>query len=519
MLFELGLTNFKAFGGIEQSAPMSKITLIYGPNSGGKSSIIQAIRMLKQSALEAGHAATIWGLVTRGEYVDLGSYLALLHNHDYEQQLGVRLNYGHQHSHLSVDMTFDTVTDVDRKGREYFEDSAILSQVVYEISRREIVLATAKLDASGGSWWDAHIAVGGVSRVNKILDFSMERTLLPELKLLELETLIESNESRLSERRRGLIRERARLRHLERRQQRKRFDELASMSEEELGRLPPLDRSVSKARATMEGLNREPDSELIQALQAQLSLDDMLYLSNIPSSFQKQLQGVRYLGPLRSYPERLYKIPGVDSYSSGLRGEYAHHRLYYQPGLIHVVNQWFERFNIPYQIDVSRVGDPAVSGEYIALVLTDRHSGTQVTLPDVGFGINQILPIMIEGVDFFTGDEDRVLCVEQPEIHLHPRLQAKLADLILANIDGRGQKQWILETHSELLILRIQRRIREGCLDPADVSVLYVNPHGHQIDSSTIEVLGLDDNGNFIDEWPDGFFEESFAELYGLEEE
>ena len=66
MLLELGLKNFKAFGDVEQNAPMSKITLIYGPNSGGKSSIIQAILMLKQSALGAGDAATIWGLVTRG---------------------------------------------------------------------------------------------------------------------------------------------------------------------------------------------------------------------------------------------------------------------------------------------------------------------------------------------------------------------------------------------------------------------------------------------------------------------
>ena len=203
----------------------------------------------------------------------------------------------------------------------------------------------------------------------------------------------------------------------------------------------------------------------------------------------------------------------MDSYFSGLRGEFAHHRLYYQPGLIRLVNVWFERFEIPYELDVRRIGDIKVTGEHVALVLVDRRSKTPVTLPDVGFGINQILPVIVEGADFFTGREGRTLCVEQPEIHLHPRLQANLADLMIANIEGDGEKQWIVETHSELLILRIQRRIREGNLDPSAVSVLYVDPCAHRAGGSTITSLGLDENGDFVDEWPDGFFEEGFGEL------
>ena len=136
-----------------------------------------------------------------------------------------------------------------------------------------------------------------------------------------------------------------------------------------------------------------------------------------------------------------------------------------------------------------------------------------MTLADVGFGINQLLPVIVEGVDFFTGTEGRVLCVEQPEIHLHPRLQAHLADLMIANITGRGEKQWIVETHSELLILRIQRRIRERKLEPSDVSVLYVDPNTDETRGTTITQLRLDENGDFIDAWPDGFFEEDFGEL------
>ena len=395
----------------------------------------------------------------------------------------------------------------------YLEDSAMLSEVTYRIAKRNEVLAEAKLENAGGSWWTAHVSAAGVSAVHDILDFGMDRNFLPELKLLELETLIEQRQDELTERQRGVVRERTRLRRAEREDNVRRVQQLEQMSNEELSRLPPLDRDIQKARARMQALARDPATDLLRALGSQLELSQMLELKRIPASFKDTLSGVRYLGPLRSYPERLYRIPGVDSYFSGLKGEFAHHRLYYQPGLVHLVNDWFKRFQIPYELDVRRVGDIAVSGEHVALVLVDRLSKTPVTLPDVGFGINQILPVIVEGVDFFTGREGRTLCVEQPEIHLHPRLQAELADLIIANSEGDGEKQWLVETHSELLILRIQRRIREGALDPSNVSVLYVDPDPAAESGSRIARLRLDENGDFMDEWPDGFFEEGFGEL------
>ncbi len=513
MLLELRLQNFKAFGQVEQKVPMSKITLIYGPNSGGKSSIIQAVLMLKQSALKAGNAATIWGLVTRGEYIDLGSYAALLHNHDDDRQLGVGLTFNHRDSHISAQMGFVGVADIDARGERHLKDSAMLSEVEYQITSQGKLLVEAKLDGAGGSWWNAHVSIADISTTRMILDFGRELRFLPELKLLELERLLERNQNRLPEPERGLVRERARLRKIERDEQRDRFEDLEGMSEHELLKLPPLDRDVDKARTQMRALNRSPNRALLQALDQTLDLGQLLELKDIPVLFHEQLSAARYLGPLRSYPERLYRVQGENSYFSGLRGEFTHHRLYYQPGLVYRVNEWFERFEIPYDLDVRRVGDIALSGEHIGLVLVDRRSGTPVTLADVGFGINQVLPVIVEGADFFIGREGRVLCVEQPEIHLHPRLQANLADLMMETIKGREEKQWIVETHSELLILRMQRHIREGKLDPSDVSVVYVDPNAEDMEGSKVVQLRLDENGDFEDYWPNGFFEEGFAEI------
>ena len=143
MLSELGLRNFKAFGDEEQKAPMSKITLIYGPNSGGKSSIIQALLMLKQS-LDRKWSKNRRSLMPRGEYVDLGSFSALLHKHaTANRELGISIKFlAHtQKTGVGVQMTF-----VEPEPQESAtKDSSFLSEVRYQILDRNSLLLDAKL--------------------------------------------------------------------------------------------------------------------------------------------------------------------------------------------------------------------------------------------------------------------------------------------------------------------------------------------------------------------------------------
>jgi len=147
-----------------------------------------------------------------------------------------------------------------------------------------------------------------------------------------------------------------------------------------------------------------------------------------------------------------------------------------------------------------------------------------------GFGVSQILPILMKGRQDLYAQQRKTILVEQPELHIHPKLQAELADFFLASsglVDDdpgnppddegladffRSHHQWIIETHSEALVLRLQRRIREGKVKPEDVSILYVRPTGER--GSEILQLRLDDDGEFLDEWPDGFFEESYREMF-----
>jgi predicted ATPase len=115
----------------------------------------------------------------------------------------------------------------------------------------------------------------------------------------------------------------------------------------------------------------------------------------------------------------------------------------------------------------------------------------------------------------------QIIAIEQPEVHIHPRLQADLGDLLIHGIQNPRGHRFIVETHSEHLILRLLRRIRETCggglpdghpgLRPNQLSVVYVE-RGQS--GSRAHRLRIDETGEFIDRWPQGFFEERSRELF-----
>jgi hypothetical protein len=108
--------------------------------------------------------------------------------------------------------------------------------------------------------------------------------------------------------------------------------------------------------------------------------------------------------------------------------------------------------------------------------IIDNATGTQVTFEDVGVGLSQVIPILRElGVIGPKGLQARTLTIEQPELHLHPKMQAALADLFADLIQDRPGLQIIAETHSESFLMRIQKRLREGRLDPESVQILFVD--------------------------------------------
>lgn len=152
------------------------------------------------------------------------------------------------------------------------------------------------------------------------------------------------------------------------------------------------------------------------------------------------------------------------------------------------------------------------------LKLHDIGRGVDVDLTAVGTGISQIVPI----ITALILEDVNVIMVEQPELHIHPRMQVQLGELIVNALmskrkNNEKQKLLLIETHSEALLLRLMRRIREPSeaghrLKPEDLAVYYVD----MVDGGTkiTKRIEIDADGDFIDGWPGGFFEEAYVEKF-----
>jgi len=220
-------------------------------------------------------------------------------------------------------------------------------------------------------------------------------------------------------------------------------------------------------------------------------------ISNIIEEFFDE--SVLYLGPLREYPKRYYISSGEKPSDVGLRGERTVDFLYlHRAQIVERISYWLKKFKMAEEINVVKVAAGIWKVELVNL-------STKISdnLKDVGFGVSQVLPIVTEGM---VAQPGTTLIVEQPEIHLHPRAQAQLADLFIQL--AKGNKYSIIETHSEHMILRFARRIAEGSLKKKDITIYEFKL---QKNGTRVKELSFDNYGN-LKEWPTEFFQTELEE-------
>jgi predicted ATPase len=563
LITNLSVENLKSFGE-RQEAPLADITLVYGPNSAGKSTLIQALLLLKQTmdAAEEYRAH----LIARGPFVDLGSFPSLVHHHDTEKPviIGVtglfdpeyqerspplrvversmaRTNFAFMWDETLRSATHRSTT-IDYEG-EHFTFERI-TEVMYDVSMETDYILS-------------HGRYGAFKLIGQGDDpprYFVSEDLLPSEEFARmgrkytdpypLEEFGESNRTDeaawneyvkyLEEHRAEFVRQRF---HEQRKQQ----------------------GDVSNKLEWLRPVRLHPAGE---------SIDYWQYRDNFKS--------IVHIGPVRSVPERFHILTNHRNKEVGRNGENTIDVLVYsgsdqiyinaneivsnpKVGLhnetLETINGWLGMLGVPYDIEIQPIRADFI-GDAVALTLVHRQSKVRVSMADVGYGISQVLPIIVQ----CCLSERSIICIEQPELHIHPKLQAEMADLLIdcvglserfnwkfyfrdawtdedeesmqseslddqADLSGFSRlvnavtglediyNQVLVETHSEHLLLRLQRRIREGKIRNTNVSVLYVDPLPDG--SSIIRTIRLDEDGSMIDEWPGGFFEERYNEMFG----
>ena len=242
-----------------------------------------------------------------------------------------------------------------------------------------------------------------------------------------------------------------------------------------------------------------------------------IFLSEFVLELEKLFQNIYYLGPLREYPRRSYLWTGNQPQDVGKRGEYAvsallANRLIDNHGqrLEDKVAYWLRELKIIEDFSLIERGD---NNQAYKLLVKHAIDGPEVLITDVGFGVSQILPVLV--LCYYVPEGSTIL-LEQPEIHLHPSVQAGLADVFIDAVKTRNV-QIILESHSEHLLRRLQRRIAEEklCFSERDAALYFCQTTAEG--TSELLPLELDTFGN-INNWPSGFFGDEMGDLVAMTE-
>jgi len=230
----------------------------------------------------------------------------------------------------------------------------------------------------------------------------------------------------------------------------------------------------------------------------QLSSDEAKFQSFLELSqplwkqASSSLSGTRSFAPIRSKPQRTYNplkeaaspegsdVP-VRLMNMSKADSEAWQKL--RQGLV----EFGKASGLFTAIDVRRLGKS--TGDPFQLQI--KVKGPKVNMIDVGYGVNQLLPILVR---IFSESERTTFLMQQPEVHLHPRGQAELSSLLIDLVKQRGHK-FIIETHSDSMIDRTRIEIMKKRISQENVSLIYLEPVGNSV---KVHNIAFDEQANFI---------------------
>ncbi len=585
------LENFKGIGK-RVRVELKPITLLFGTNSAGKSTILQALQYVRE-VLERRNAnpdRTLYG----GDFVDLGGFRNLVHGRDLSRRIAIKLELALNDEPLPdltpepwEDWQADLSGDPDAVWRLHqtlaeTRNNASAVSVRLEIgwsSQRQAAVVVGYEAGINGEWLarvqaseDGRDVSFRFNSFNPVFIRERSKEFLEMMQSLQadLESWIESADIGAASAPSADAADDD--------SDEVDFEDLATTvpGKEGLYTIFPeilvavRDAGLAKPGEGLRGWLKGFESALphfdqllsIPSLGTGLAKGDSgsanIYMRREFTAFlsslvigpgvllRNGLREMRYLGPIRNVPRRDFDAALTPDEARWADGLAAWESLMTGPdSLINAASNWMsasDKLKTGYEVvrsyvdevdanvvEVLRnmIDDPSrftglSSRDLVGLrsrrrlELVDVDSGLRAQPRDVGIGISQVLPVVVAALE----PSSRLIAIEQPELHIHPAVQVALGDLFARAATDNGSL-FLIETHSEHLILRLLRRIREttdGELPPGlpalsagQVGVIYVERSETGV---KLTALPIDQTGEFKTHWPAGFFEERAGELF-----
>lgn len=458
MFKRIELGNFKRFQ--RDSVDLKKINIVVGPNNSGKSSLLGAFRLICQTLDSFDDEVP---LLLNGPFGDFGTFKDLV----YKNHRGRPLE-------LSFDIEVPSIRSIVASAAQ--PTSLISFNLVFKYSQeeREIYAQSIEIEL------DKHPLIK--------LKYSMEgrRHNVESIGSTEIPSTLKNSISR-----------EFRIRHF-----------IPIPSAVKLG-IFEQDRNTTYAQFT-QSFNTGPDAESIR------------FLSRLSSRVSSFIRRVDYLGPLRTAPARTYLFSGERSKRIGVGGENMTSLLATKDkkrprdkdkgddtqgsGLGQKINAWLQKSEMAHSATLTSISD-----RHFEIRVKNFFTREDQNIADVGYGHSQVLPFLAGGYSMGAGS---VYIAEQPELHLHPKAQAELGDYVLDLYEAGTQL--LIETHSEHLILRLQQHVANESISCEDIRIFYVC---NDLDAGDmvgpkkeIIPIDMDNQGQFKQRWPKGFFPEKLEE-------
>ena len=438
MLKRLRIQNFKCWqdtGDIR----LAPLTLLFGTNSSGKSSIGQFLMMLKQTTDKGDRKSAFYlGAGSNDSTVQLGSFRDIVFHHDIKQEIAFEYDW----TLKEVLETTDTHSDKEYK----WDMMSFAARVAFRDKNAIPYVKSLKYGLYNGEL--------------QVMDVVLRR--------------LAKGDYRLESGAYKLVRNH--------------------------GRVWDAKNTVRFYGFPDEVNTYYQNSQFVQILNYQQ---------------ERLFKQIGYLGPMRCRPDRIYSWSGNEPEGIGYLGEHTipamlaanDRRLSFKPkgkgrSFQEVIADSLKKLGLIDEFRVEPLSKDS-SREFEVKVRT-QNSKDWVNLPDVGFGISQVLPVLVA---CYYAPSGSTLLIEEPEIHLHPSAQSSLADVFIDVLNAREggrtrDVQLIIETHSEHLLRRLQRRIAEQAIRPEDTVAYFVDVN---TSPTTLKQLNVDLFGNILN-WPKGFF-------------